>query len=345
MVGFWGSGNTLSIRIRNSCFLWQYFCTLSCQSNDCRAKFGQTMTSARNQYQLLDFGDGRKLEQFGPWLLDRPCLSATGVAPSNSPLWRKATARFTGGRAGTGTWLRHGKPWKPGKVASVVHEAGPVVLTFHLAPLPSGQVGLFPEQCTNWQWITGQTGGQTGEAEQDCTRQTVRPMKVLNLFAYTGGSTMAAALAGAEVTHVDAAKSVVARARKNVQASSKQDLCIHWIVEDATKFCQREVRRGNGYDAIILDPPSYGHGPKGEPWSIQRDLLPLLSLCGQLTEGRRAYLLATCHTPGIGQAELSAYLAEGIFGHCGRPAFTGTLHLESADGRQLQSGIYARWPG
>ena len=173
----------------------------------------------------------------------------------------------------------------------------------------------------------------------------MRELKVLNLFAYTGGSTMVAALAGAQVTHVDAAKSMVARARENAAVLSCRELRIRWIVEDAMKFCQREVRRGNGYDAVILDPPSYGHGPKGERWTIQRDLLPLLSLCGQLTEGRRAHVLATCHTPNIGPAELSAYLADGIFGHCGRPARTGTLQLESADGRYLPSGIYARWPG
>jgi 23S rRNA (cytosine1962-C5)-methyltransferase len=292
------------------------------------------MTTQCHKYQLVDFGNGRKLERFGPWLLDRPCPSAAEVVISNSPMWRKATARFTGGRAGDGTWLQHGKPWKPNEEITIALPGASLpALTFHLAPLPSGQVGLFPEQRANWQWI----------AEQ--TRRARQLPKVLNLFAYTGGSTMAAALAGAAVTHVDAARSVVARARENAAASSGQTMRIRWIVEDAITFCQREVRRGNRYDAVILDPPSYGHGPKGQRWSIQRDLLPLLTLCGQLTEGRRAYLLATCHTSGIGPAELSAYLAEGIFGHCGRPARTGTLELKSVDGRHLPCGIYARWPG
>jgi len=312
------------------------------------------MTVAGNQYQLLDFGAGRKLERFGPWLLDRPCPSAAGVDQSSLPLWREATARFTGTRVGDGRWLRGSKPWRPNsEVMVAVPGASATVLTFHLAPLPSGQVGLFPEQRANWQWIAEQANrvrasrAGAGRAGRDGARQdgTEGPLKVLNLFAYTGGSTMAAALTGAEVTHVDAARSVVARARENAAASGGQAMRIRWIVEDATKFCQREVRRGNQYDAVILDPPSYGHGPKGQRWSIQRDLLPLLTLCGQLTKSRCAYVLVTCHTPGMGPAELSATLAEGIFGHCGRPADTGLLQQEAADGRRLTGGVYARWPG
>jgi len=297
------------------------------------------MTARRPPYQLLDFGDGRKLERFGPWLLDRPCPAASMAAKANPPLWREATARGQGERAGSGRWLQHGKSWKPREEITVtLRGAASATSTFYLAPLPSGQVGLFPEQQSNWRWISR----QVDRAKRMEPEQT---LKVLNLFAYTGGSTMAAVLAGAEVTHVDAARSMVALARKNVAATAGQDLKVRWIVEDVVQFCRREVRRGNGYDGVILDPPSYGHGPKGQRWSIQRDLLPLLSLCGRLTEGRRVFVLATCHTPGIGPAELSAYLADGLFGHCGQPARTGSLPLKSSDGRQLPSGIYARWPG
>ncbi|MCA9236630.1 MAG: class I SAM-dependent methyltransferase, partial [Planctomycetales bacterium] len=163
--------------------------------------------------------------------------------------------------------------------------------------------------------------------------------------AYTGGSTLAAAAAGAEVVHVDAARSVVARARQNAEQSGLSAAPIRWIVEDAAKFCARELKRGNRYDAVILDPPSYGHGPKGQQWRAQRDLLPLIELCGELVERRPQFLLLTCHTPEIGQAELSAMLAEGIFGHCGRPAATGELTLVDAAGRKLPSGALARWPG
>jgi 23S rRNA (cytosine1962-C5)-methyltransferase len=166
----------------------------------------------------------------------------------------------------------------------------------------------------------------------------------LNLFAYTGGGTLAAAAAGAEVTHIDAASSVVSRARRNAELSGLSTATIRWIVEDALKFCRREVKRGNRYDAVILDPPTYGHGPKGEAWKIGEHLLPLLELCGELTAESRAFVLVTCHSPGIGAAELSAYLSEGIFGHCGQPPKAGELHLETAEGRRLPSGVFARWP-
>jgi len=279
-------------------------------------------------YELLDFGAGRKLERFGRMVVDRPCPAAVGLEQAKPQAWRDAGSGacaciFAGERAGEGKWRNF--------FPELVISAGAAKL--ELAPLPSGQVGLFPEQFANWQWIS-----------ERC-RQARIPLRVLNLFAYTGGSTLAAASAGAEVTHVDAAKSMVARARANAELSGMVDRPIRWIVEDALKFCQREVKRGNEYDAVILDPPSYGHGPKGEAWSIRRDLLPLLELCGKLTAKRRAFVLCTCHTPGIGAAELSAYLSDGLFGHCGQPPRVGTLYLKTADGRKLPSGEFARWPG
>jgi 23S rRNA (cytosine1962-C5)-methyltransferase len=167
---------------------------------------------------------------------------------------------------------------------------------------------------------------------------------VLNLFAYTGGSTLAVAAAGAEVVHVDAARSVVERARENAAVSGFAERPIRWIVEDTVKFCRREMKRGNKYDAVILDPPTYGHGPKGEAWKIGDHLLALLELCAGLTAENRAFVLVTCHSPGIGAAELSAYLSEGIFGHCGQPPKSGELYLETAEGRRLPSGVFARWP-
>ncbi len=119
---------------------------------------------------------------------------------------------------------------------------------------------------------------------------------------------------------------------------------IRWIVEDTVKFCRRELRRGRQYDAVILDPPTYGHGPKGEAWKIGEDLLPLLRLCGELTAERRAFVLVTCHTPGVGPAELAAYLCDGIFGSCGERPAAGELFLQAVDGRKLLSGVFARWP-
>jgi 23S rRNA (cytosine1962-C5)-methyltransferase len=281
-------------------------------------------------YQLLDFGSGRKLERFGDWVLDRPAPGADGPI-KHKELWKAVTARYTGDRTTEGEWTPRESKWQVASGEWRVELGEAKEFQLLLSALPSGQIGVFPEQLANWQWITKQ-----------CAKH--QAVKVLNLFAYTGGSTLAAAVTGAEVTHVDAAKSMVARARENAAASGLPDAPIRWIVEDALKFCQREVKRCNQYDAVILDPPTYGHGPKGEAWSIKRDLLPLLELCRDLTEGQLKFALCTCHTPGIGAAELSAYLSEGLFGHCGQPPQTGMLFLVTADGRKLGSGTFARWP-
>ena len=292
------------------------------------------MSDVWPDYELIDFGEGRKLERFGTWIFDRPCPAASGVAKRRTDDWQKRKSRYNGERVGGGCWQPEiaddrfdldRLPWC----------AVPIAAGFKLfvVPRPGGQVGLFPEQFASWQWI----------AEQ--VRRSGDGLRVLNLFAYTGGSTLAAGVAGAAVTHLDAAKPSIERASWNAVHSELGERPIRWIVDDAMSFCRREVRRGNRYDAVILDPPTYGHGPKGEEWIIQRDLLPLLELCGELTERRPKFVLLTCHTPGIGPAELSAYLADGIFGHCGQPPRTGELRLETADGRRLPSGAYARWPG
>ena len=290
------------------------------------------MSNAWPDYELLDFGEGRKLERFGGWILDRPCPAAIDAAKATPAAWRTATARFVGERAAAGSW----SPVNSSALADGYALDVPLVenanLRLQLELLPTGQVGVFPEQFDNWQWLYRKLSRQSATT------------KVLNLFAYTGGSTLAALAAGAEVVHIDAAKSIVSRARQNTMASGLDDKPARWIVEDALKFCRREVKRGNRYDAVILDPPTYGHGPKGEGWQIKRDLLPLLKLCGELTDRRPKFVLLTCHTPGIGPAELSAYLADGIFGSCGQPPRTGELFLETTDGRRLSSGIYARWP-
>ncbi len=283
-------------------------------------------------YELLDFGGGRKLERFGAWLLDRPCPAAAASEPAEPLAWPQATARYAARRAAAGNWLPSVGDWA--ESSYLLPAPDDLRFTVKLTPLPSGQVGVFPEQRSNWGWI----------AEQ--VQRARRPLQVLNLFAYTGGSTLAAARAGAAVTHVDASSSMVQRARQNAQLSGLADCPIRWIVEDAIKFCQREVRRGRQYDAVILDPPSYGHGPQGQAWSIQRDLLPLLKLCSQLTTTQRTFMLCTCHTPDIGPAELSAYLSEGLFGHCSQPPRCGQLVLPTTSGqkRKLPSGTYARWP-
>ena len=279
----------------------------------------------RDQYELVDFGDGRKLERFSGVLVDRPCPAADGLARSDAALWTDADARYERSAGSEGKW-RSGQPL-PGPW-SIGHEA----LILELKPTPFGHLGVFPEQAAHWDWI----------AER--VHRAGRSIKVLNLFAYTGGSTLAAAAAGAEVVHVDAAKNIVAWARRNAELSGLADAPIRWIDEDAPTFVRREIKRGNQYDAVILDPPSYGHGPKGEAWKIEGDLMTLLEGCRELTRASRAFMLLTCHSPAFGPAELEAALAEAIFGHCGAGATAREMTIEAADGRRLPSGVVARWP-
>ena len=235
----------------------------------------------RDQYQLFDFGDGRRLERLGRggWI---------GLVRRPKGCRRRIRRRGNGPTPGSsGPATRDGQ-WSGGEEMperwTIAHGA----LRLELKWSPFGHVGVFPEQAANWDWIAEQV-----EASPE-------PLKVLNLFAYTGGSTLAAAAAGAEVVHVDAARNTVAWARRNAELSGLADAPIRWIAEDAMKFVRRELKRGNTYDAVILDPPSYGHGPRGEVWRLSKHLAGLLAMCGQLTAGRRRFMLLTCHTPGVG---------------------------------------------
>lgn len=278
-----------------------------------------------DQYQLIDFGEGRKLERFGQYVLDRPAPAAEGITRADGEIWKSASARFERTDAQSGRWLPSAAlpdSW------NISHATG----SFQLKPTEFGHVGLFPEQAVNWQWI-----------EKQVRRQKSVPT-VLNLFAYTGGSTFAAASAGARVVHVDGARNVVAWARRNADFSSLSSAPIRWIVEDALKFARREVRRGNQYDAVILDPPSYGHGPKGEVWKLHEHLMPLLEACAQLTARRRAFVLLTCHGTGFRPADAEAALADAMFGHCQSGAQARRLTVRAADDRELPAGVVARWP-
>ena len=205
-------------------------------------------------------------------------------------------------------------------------------MQLELRPTPLGQVGVFPEQAENWDWIEARV------------RRAGRPLRVLNLFAYTGGATLAAAAAGAEVVHLDAAKTAVAWARRNAALSNLSGATIRWIVEDAVKFVERESRRGNRYDAVILDPPSYGHGPKGEAWKIERHLDDLLSRCAALTGGCPAFILLSCHSPSVRPGRLRACLTDNFSGLGPDAIRVQPLSLRAADGRKLSSGVAAYWP-
>lgn len=275
-------------------------------------------------YQLIDFGGGRRLEQFGPLVLDRPSPAADDAVRQNPGAWDAADARFERTGDNTGRWtLRRELPerWTVGREP----------LVFELKRTEFGHLGLFPEQMDNWTWIADQV------------RSAGRPFKALNLFAYTGGSTLAAAAAGAQVVHVDAARNVVAWARRNAELSGLAAAPIRWIAEDALKFVRRELTRGEHYDAVILDPPSYGHGVRGEAWRLAKHLPQLLKLCGQLTAGRRQFILLTCHTPEFGPSRLKAMLAEALENSGGGKVSAASMTTRAATGRQLPSGVVVRW--
>lgn len=269
------------------------------------------------------------------------------MRPANGQLWSVADSRFERLEAEQGQWTLHGdspKTWTvtcnlPGLTDRVsgsgldaaVAAAG---MTFALKQTDFGHVGLFPEQAENWDWIVEQV--------RRCHADSAGALKVLNLFAYTGGSTLAAAAAGAHVTHVDAARNIVAWARQNAELSALCAAPIRWIAEDALKFVTREIRRGNRYDAIILDPPSYGHGTRGEVWRLAEDLPRLLGLCAELTKPRPRFVLLSCHTAGFTAASLRELLV-AAFGPPRTDLEARPLWLASTSGQKLSSGIVARW--
>lgn len=273
---------------------------------------------ASDQYQLLDFGGGRKLERFGQYVVDRPSPAAGDAQPAHPELWPQAAARFERPTAGDGRWT---VKREPGDWSVRWNE-----LEFELRLAASGQVGLFPEQAVNWQWLARQL------------RQTANA-KVLNLFAYTGSSSLVAAFAGAEVVHVDASAAAIAMARKNAQRSGLADCPLRWVEEDALAFVRREVRRGNRYQAVILDPPSYGHGPKGQAWKLASQLDELVEQVSMLVDRQAGYVLLTCHTPGYGPVELVRILETTL----ASPARGAALELVASDGRRLPSGSGAVW--
>ncbi len=275
-------------------------------------------------YRLLDSGNFQKLEQVGPYRLIRPAPQAIWQPAQPQNLWRSADARFQRNKSGGGQWeYRRKLPahW-------LIDYYG---LTLKIKLTDFGHLGLFAEQGPNWQWI------------QQQVKKANRPLKVLNTFAYTGGSSLAAAAAGAKVVHLDAAKGVVSWGKENAQFSALSDKPIRWLVEDVGKFVAREVRRGNKYDAIILDPPSFGRGSKGEVWKFERDLPKLLAQCRQLLSKKPAFMLLSAHTPGFGHLALENLLADLMRGHNGHLSSAEMTIPEEKTHRLLPSGFMARW--
>jgi 23S rRNA (cytosine1962-C5)-methyltransferase len=273
-------------------------------------------------YELLDAGDGRRLERFGPVVTDRPAPSA--LEPRREPgAWGSADLTFS--RNGGWTGPRALDAW-------TIELAG---LTFELRPTASGQVGVFPEQMANWRWLRDRVSAD-GEAE---TRG-----EFLNLFGYTGGATLALAAAGAAVAHVDGSRPAVAWARRNASLSGLADRPVRWLVDDAEAFVARETRRGRRYTGVVLDPPSYGHGAAGRSWRLEERLARLLEACIGATGGHPSVVLLTAHTPGFGAARLADELAAAL-GRQGRDVESGDLGLDARSGARLALGSFARWPG
>ncbi len=287
-----------------------------------------------DQYELLDFGIGRKLERFGGVTLDRPSPAAADILSQNSHLWSTAAARFIAERSAATAGCGQRGHWHSLKTLPATWKIEHPPFGFALRPTETGHVGIFPEQAENWDWIAAQLA-------QLKAALPVQSPRVLNLFAYTGGSTFAAAAAGAEVVHVDASKGTVAWARENAKQSGLTTATIRWIVEDAAKFAAREQRRGNRYDGIILDPPSYGHGPNGESWQLVRDLPPLVAACNELLTDR-GFLVLTCHSPGVGPSELRQLLIDTNVRDSAADIDAHDLLLTTTDGDSLHSGVVAR---
>lgn len=241
-----------------------------------------------NQYNLIDASNGERLEKWGKVTVIRPDPQAVWNTPKTNPLWNNADARYIRSSSGGGQWEFYKKlpdSWK-------IEQAG---LTFKIKPMNFKHMGLFPEQLTNWEWF------------QDLIAKSDREINVLNLFAYTGGATVACAKAGAKVCHVDASKGMVAHAKENAVLSGLKDHPIRYIIDDCVKFVNREIRRGNKYDAIIMDPPSYGRGPSGEVWKIETELYNLVTLCSQVLSDRPLFFLLNSYTTG-----LSGYTMENV---------------------------------
>ena len=239
-------------------------------------------------YEIIDTSGGEKLERWGDVLLIRPDPQIIWNTPKEHPMWKKANARYLRSSSGGGSWQNRSLNKEKWQIRYKE-------LTFQVSPTGFKHTGLFPEQAVNWDFMDRKI------------REAARPVKVLNLFAYTGGATLACAAAGASVCHVDASKGMVAWARENAMLSGLGDRPIRWIVDDCKKFVEREIRRGSRYDGILLDPPSYGRGPGGEVWKLEEQIYDLLALTGQLLSDNAVFFLLNSNTTGL-PASVMAYL-------------------------------------
>ena len=284
---------------------------------------------AWKDYEVIDTSGGEKLERWGDYILVRPDPQVIWDTPRTDRRWKQKNGHYHRSSKGGGEWEFFQLPeeW------SIRYRE----LTFRLKPFSFKHTGLFPEQAANWDWFSSIIRDR---------KKAGQPVKVLNLFAYTGGATLSAAKAGAAVTHVDASKGMVSWAKENAAASGLAEAPIRWLVDDCVKFVEREIRRGNTYDAIIMDPPSYGRGPKGEIWKIEESIFPFLRLTAQILSKDACFFLINSYTTGLQPAVLSYMLQTVITPQFGGYVEAGEIGLPvSSNSLILPCGASGRWTG
>lgn len=275
-------------------------------------------------YEVLDTSGGEKLERWGKYILIRPDPQVIWNTDKSHPYWKRVNGHYHRSSKGGGQWEFFNLPgqW------TINYKS----LTFNLKPFSFKHTGLFPEQAANWDWFS------------EKIKNAGRPIKVLNLFAYTGGATLAAAAAGASVTHVDASKGMTTWAKENAVSSGLLDAPIRWLVDDCVKFVEREIRRGNKYDAVIMDPPSYGRGPKGEIWKIENSIYPFIELCTNILSDNPLFFLINSYTTGLAPSVLSYMIGASVIPKFGGQVKSDEIGLPvSGSGLILPCGASGRW--
>lgn len=276
-------------------------------------------------YEILDMADGKKLERWGKFILDRPDPQIVWKEKTNKELWSKANAIYHRSKKGGGYW--ENKTSVPSNWQIKYKD-----LTFNIKQMGFKHTGLFPEQAVNWEYMINKI------------KNSNRKIKVLNLFAYTGGATVACAYAGADVVHVDSSKGMVSWAKENIVSSNLEDRYVRFIVDDCIKFVQREIRRGNKYDAIVMDPPSFGRGANGEVWNIEESLFPLIKLCEEVLSDNPLFFLINSYTTGMSPTVLENILNITINRKYNGRVTSGEVGLPMKSSNLiLPCGIYGLW--
>ncbi|MDE7323201.1 MAG: class I SAM-dependent methyltransferase [Lachnospiraceae bacterium] len=285
-------------------------------------------------YEVIDTSSGEKLERWGGYMLVRPDPQVIWNTPKEHHAWKKPNGHYHRSSKGGGEWEFFRLPQEWDITYSNKNNRN---LTFHLKPFSFKHTGLFPEQAVNWDWFSS-------IIMETLKNNPSREIKVLNLFAYTGGATLSAAAAGAHVTHVDASKGMVGWAKENAAASGLANAPVRWLVDDCVKFVEREIRRGNTYDAVIMDPPSYGRGPKGEIWKIEDSIFPFIELTAKVLGSDPLFFLINSYTTGLQPAVLTYMLETVIVPKCGGHVCSSEIGLPvSSNGLVLPCGASGRW--